>query len=275
MKRIFFESHDMKDRIHIYHHTVLKKKPADYVVGFNWHENIEILCIADGAGYVLCNGNMRKVTKEDIFVINAHELHGITTEDTLEYHCVIVKSDFLAANGVHTPELHFPNLIQSKELFSLYMNVVQEITTESKYRDLGIRAQILELFVYLMRNHLTESHVPAQEPGALESIKKSVIFLHREYARKLTLDEIADASGLSKYHFSREFKKATGSTVTSYLNMVRCQHAKLLIASGEHSVHDAAIMCGFTNDSLFSKTFQNVMGCLPSKIKSKQSFAIH
>lgn len=270
MKRIYFESHDMKERIHIYHHHTVRKSPAALPVGFNWHENIEILCIAEGSGHILCNATPYPVKKGDIFIVNAHELHGMTSANSMEYHCIIVNSEFLADNGISVTKVHFQNRIHDEALWAVYMEAVNEITSSNAYSQLGVRARILELFVLLMRNYLVDSATPDSESNTVISIKKGVQFMNAEYARKLSLDEIADAAGLSKYHFSREFKKATGSTVTSYLNIVRCNHAKLLLASKEYSVHDVAIQCGFTNDSLFSKTFRSVMGYSPSKVKSKQ-----
>ena len=89
--------------------------------------------------------------------------------------------------------------------------------------------------------------------------------------KKLTIDEIADEVGLSKYHFSREFKKVTGLTIVSYINIVRCRNAEKLLIKNEYSVHDIAVKCGYENDSYFSKTFKKHMGMLPSEYVFRNS----
>ena len=66
-----------------------------------------------------------------------------------------------------------------------------------------------------------------------------------------------------KYQLTRAFKRATGQTVITFINHVRCQHAANYIANGE-SVSRAALLCGFENFSYFSKTFQKFMEKLPS-----------
>ena len=72
--------------------------------------------------------------------------------------------------------------------------------------------------------------------------------------------------GLSKYHFIRKFKEATGQTVVSYINAVRIEHAERMLREGEHSVAQVAEACGFPNHSYFSKVFARLRGVLPSEI---------
>ena len=271
MERIYFESHNMRDKIHLYHHTTLERKPANYVIGFNWHESIELICATEGRGYIICNGSSYPMKPGDIFVINAHEFHGFTTEDTFTYDCIIVNSQFLSNNGIEPTQVQFQNLIQDEKLLSIYQELVCEINVQSDYCELAKRSKMLELFLQLMRHHLVYGDTQRADSKTLASVKAGIHFINNEFSSKISLDEIASAAGLSKYHFSREFKKATGSTVTSYLNMVRCNHAKLLLSNKEYSVHDVALLCGFTNDSLFSKTFRNVVGCAPSKVKTRKN----
>lgn len=63
---------------------------------------------------------------------------------------------------------------------------------------------------------------------------------------KLSLDDIADHIGISKFSLSREFKKLTGNTVVSFINILRCSEAKRLMEKGM-SVSSAAYACGFEN----------------------------
>ncbi len=264
MKRIYFESHQLKNNLTIFKHTTLTKKPAGYVIGFNWHQNIEIIYFRRGQGLVLCESISYPVKAGDIFIFNSNELHGFSTEDILEYDCLIVDSDFLSANGMDITDLYFEHHIHSAQLTSLYQALGEIIDTDVPYKEIAVRAKILELFFYLLQNHLVNAVGSVQNKNI--SIRLAMEYMNNHYAQRLSLEEIANAAGLSKYHFSREFKKATHTTVTSYLNMIRCNHAKTLILNNAYSVQDAAQACGFENASFFAKTFRRIMGCLPSKL---------
>jgi len=269
MKRVYYESHNMENRIVIFHHDTLKKKPTDYLTGFNWHKNIEILSVTKGTGIILCDSEVYPVSEGDIFIINSNQLHGLKTEDILLYDCLIIDSDFLAQNEIPVTDFQFDHVIRSETVTSLYYNIVEEFESDAPFRTAGIRAKVLPLMVYLLRHHAKKLPNTAKTNTTADSIKLALEFINREYARKLTLEEIANAAGLSKYHFAREFKRLTHTTVTSYVNIIRCNHAKLLLKSQKYSVQAAALSCGFENLSFFTKTFQSIMGYLPSELKEK------
>ena len=54
-----------------------------------------------------------------------------------------------------------------------------------------------------------------------ESITKAILFIKNNYAEPITLDDIVQASGLSKYHFTRLFHEKIHSTPIQYLTNSR------------------------------------------------------
>lgn len=248
----------------IFHYNIVKKGGPEMV---NWHDNIEILCCMAGSGQIICNSVEYDVEKGDLVVVNSNVIHGFRSDTKFEYYCLIVGSDFLAANDIPVETVEFESLVRSKEACALYENVVNEMISEKEYRAAGVRAQILNLMVYLARNHSTGAVPEEKNRGTSdESIKQAIAYIKSNYAQRLTLDEIADEVNLSKYYFAREFKKATGMTVVAYINAIRCRNAKKLLLSQKYSISEIASQCGFENNSYFSKTFKNVMGCLPSEV---------
>ena len=84
------------------------------------------------------------------------------------------------------------------------------------------------------------------------------------YTGSVTLQEVADHVGISKYYLSREFKEFTGATIFDTLNMNRCTEARRRMEAGA-SVSEAALSCGYENLSYFTRVFKKHMGDLPSK----------
>lgn len=267
MERKFYEVHNLGDQ-HlpiIFHHDVILDSEYHWA---NWHENIEILYCTSGAGQILCNAVEYDVKAGDMLVINSNVLHGAKKEKELQYHCLIVDTDFLAAHEIKVADIEFEGLVQSETARELYEKVVEEVQNESEYRVAGIRVQVLNLILYLVRNHSVK--MPVGRRNRLESdenIRIAIGFMKSNFARRLTLEDIAGEVGLSKYHFAHEFKKTTGMTVVNFLNVIRCRNAKILLLKKKYSVSEVAGMCGFENDSYFSRTFKNIMGKLPSEIK--------
>jgi AraC family transcriptional regulator len=81
--------------------------------------------------------------------------------------------------------------------------------------------------------------------------------------RELPLAEIASAAHLSPFHFSRLFKKLTGSTPHAYLGALRIMRAKELLATTDLSITDVGVRVGYASSSHFTKAFRDATGLSP------------
>ena len=277
MDNCIFESHNLENKNIplIFHYDKVSGK-AQSECAFNWHSNIELLCFMKGSGYVVYGNEKIYVRKGDITVININTIHSLFCNDVLEYYCLIIDNDFLKSNGICCDKYDYESRICSQTLNNLYAETVSAIITPDELREPLVKASLLRLMVYLTKNHAEAAkHNEGQASNTGESIRLAIGYIRSHVFSKLTLDEVAEEVGLSKYHFSREFKKATGMTVVSYINTVRCANAKKLLLKNEYSIHDIAIKCGFENDSYFSKTFKKHIGVLPSDFIKEHNNNLH
>ena len=72
----------------------------------------------------------------------------------------------------------------------------------------------------------------------------------------------------SKTYLSRIFKEKTGENISSYINKVRVDRAKL--SDQELSLVDVAALTGFENQSYFTKVFKSTTGQTPKKYKENR-----
>ena len=94
-------------------------------------------------------------------------------------------------------------------------------------------------------------------------LKKATDHIEKNYAQKVTIEELAELSGYSASHFTREFRNAYGVSPIQYLNHIRITHAKNLIKAGQHTITQIARECGFSNVYYFSSYFKKVTGVSP------------
>ena len=76
-------------------------------------------------------------------------------------------------------------------------------------------------------------------------------YIHNNCAEKLTLNEIADHVNYSVSYLSRIFKEETGESVTAYVNRVRIERAKALLANDALTLTEIASLSGFEDQSYF------------------------
>lgn len=98
-------------------------------------------------------------------------------------------------------------------------------------------------------------------------IYRTIQFMQQHYARKITLDEIAENAHISPAYLSRIFKKETGSSMVDFLNQVRIEKSKELLADQNVRLIEVALQCGFESQSYFNRMFKQVCGITPQKYR--------
>ncbi len=88
--------------------------------------------------------------------------------------------------------------------------------------------------------------------------------IDREYAQPLDVDALARGAHLSAGHLSREFKKAYGESVYSYLMTRRIERAMALLRRGDLSVTEVCFEVGCSSLGTFSTRFTELVGVPPS-----------
>jgi AraC-like DNA-binding protein len=104
-------------------------------------------------------------------------------------------------------------------------------------------------------------------PRFPRSVEKSLIYIEKNYMKSISLDEIASVNNMSKFHFTRVFKRKTGFTFKQYLNKKRIEMAKKFIRYEDMTVSEAGIAVGYNDLAYFSRVFREIEGISPSGYK--------
>jgi AraC-like DNA-binding protein len=84
------------------------------------------------------------------------------------------------------------------------------------------------------------------------------------YFEPLTVDDLARAAGLSRAHFSREFRRAFGESPHAYLLTRRLERAAALLRSTDRSVAEICFTVGLQSVGSFTTSFTRAYGMSPS-----------
>src|SRR5881227_4294459 len=95
------------------------------------------------------------------------------------------------------------------------------------------------------------------------------------YFERLDVDELAHAAGLSRAHFSREFRRAFGEPPHSYLLTRRMERAAALLRNTDHSVAEICFSVGLQSVGSFTTSFKRTYGKTPTAYRVKFPPAAH
>jgi YesN/AraC family two-component response regulator len=100
-------------------------------------------------------------------------------------------------------------------------------------------------------------------------LRRAERYIWDNYTRKLSLREIASASGLSAPYFSTVFKEEMGENLSAYLNRLRVEKASAMLIETDLPLIEISGNCGFEDQSWFSKIFKCYTGISPGKFREK------
>jgi AraC-like DNA-binding protein len=94
-------------------------------------------------------------------------------------------------------------------------------------------------------------------------VNRALQRIHGEYARDLSVEELADAAGMSPSAFHQNFKAVTSTSPLQYLKTVRLHKARMLMVYEGLRAGMAAERVGYESSSQFSREFKRLFGSSP------------
>jgi AraC-like DNA-binding protein len=90
------------------------------------------------------------------------------------------------------------------------------------------------------------------------------------YSERLDVGDMAGAAGLSKAHFSREFRRAFGESPHHYLLTRRLERAAALLRMTDWSVAEVCLEVGLQSIGSFTTSFKRAYGQTPTEYRAGQ-----
>jgi AraC-like DNA-binding protein len=91
-----------------------------------------------------------------------------------------------------------------------------------------------------------------------------------QYSERLDVGEMAQAAGLSKAHFSREFRRAFGESPHHYLLTRRLERAATLLRMTDWTVAEVCVSVGLQSIGSFTTSFKRTFGETPTRYRANQ-----
>ena len=88
-------------------------------------------------------------------------------------------------------------------------------------------------------------------------------YIKMHYTQQIRQQEIADYFFISKEYLSRKFKQEFQVSMVDYINQLRINRAKELLAAPSAKVNEVALAVGFSDEKYFSTVFKKITGMSP------------
>ncbi|MCU6748422.1 response regulator [Faecalicatena acetigenes] len=128
---------------------------------------------------------------------------------------------------------------------------------------------IEELYQYYRQffSNLSEMLKPQSVYAVEDTIEKIKIYIQRNYHKNLTVEFLASLFYMNSSYLSHLFRKTTGEKFAQYVNAVRIEKAKDLLASTDRKLYQIAKAVGYDNSKYFFRVFKKYEGMTPEQYR--------
>ncbi len=265
--------------------------PADFTMEYHAHPQIELMYCQHGAFDFVYKAHRDAMDTKTVTVcsnsfilVNTGYYHKIAN---LQPSSRIVNLEYLPAEkddgavrplrqlqlspatlGLACPKLQkllskdrdFYLFVDSNNVLHTMLEIIHKTTgPESPEQTLAIRLLTAKLFMDISHCTSPENHIKT----GIVYVDAAMMYINSHFMNKLTVEDIAAATGVSKVYLQRLFKSEYGKTVHEVLQEKRLAQARHLLEQTSLSITEIAGQCGFGCREQLTGVFKKCEGISP------------
>lgn len=248
----------------------------------HFHEDVEILSVKSGRMAYSVNGNIIELNAGDTIFVNANQIHySIAVDEEVAKYVIFVINPSILKTSVAVemqavmPILSNPNLsyirfcgeTENKKAIYEIMQTLPDVRQDA----FQVNKRFFSIWEIIMRQG--ESYGlfgnDIDVDIHMQSFKKMMYFIQKEYQNKVTLEMIAASGGVSKSLCNKLFKKYVAVSPINYLLEIRIKKVTEYLRNTSYSLSEIAELCGFNGASYMAEMFKKSTGVCPLNYRIK------
>ena len=258
---------------------ILSAGYSDMMVGYSKHDHDahELLYVVSGE-IAVCIGDEEYVGKPgSLLIFSRFEEHSVRVL-TKEYrrYTLLVSPDisrgaenYLLSSVLINRFRGFRHIIDCRESGAEIEEVMRMMSDEYSRREPMyerlLDSMLMRLLIVIYR--ISPELFLTDENRNTEIVRKIQARFEHNFSDHYSLASLASEYHVSPSHLAHVFKEITGYSPIEYLMSCRMSVAKNLLSTTEKSIKEIIDLCGFSDESNFSRMFRSRIGCTPSEFR--------
>ena len=245
----------------------------------HYHDCHQLIYLAKGQATFTVSGHRYPVFGGTLILISRFEEHSIQVESdcyqrfTLRISPEISNHDSTSADPlfgllVNRPKnfQHTTRIGSDSNIQQLLYRIVEEKKNTDSLSDKMLDALLMQLLIIVYRADPERIYHTGEDIHLVRQIQKQ---FETDYAGAFTLESLSQQYHISPSYLSHMFKRVTGTSVMGYLASCRFAAAKRYLVESELEVGRIVELCGFSDNSNFSRSFKTTTGITPSDFRNQ------
>ncbi len=230
-------------------------KPMPHV-----HKELEIVYVANGESHLFIDRNFETITDGDLFICFPNQIHCYERSNIGNYYLfTIIPDSCMGIKGLlydFVPKNNVLKLDNNDEIIKVLSDAVAYNGEYKETYQTGLINQAIALI--LPKLELT----PRIKSGNA-TLQNVINYCSVNFARELTLDDIARDLHMSKYHISHLINDKLGISFTGYINILRINNSCDLLRKTNKNIASISEEVGFGSIRSFNRVFLQIMNMTP------------
>lgn len=246
-------------------------------VPYHWHDEYELIYVTRGECSFVVNGEKFDLHKGEMILIQGGELHITSPNEQSHYFAIVIHPHVFGSDCMHYfadnfcfKKVYRPNEPMEAKILLNIEEVCRVFKNKEYAYKLRIKSLMAEIFSIIFENNLYSKRI-IKEADQTEVFEKIVEYVHINYQKDISLEDLCEYSNYSKSYIIRLFKTHTGQTPINYINSYRIYKAQELLKNTDKNIIETATECGYDNIGYFIKSFKRYIGTTPGKFRKSQS----
>jgi len=256
-----------------------------HCVDWHWHSEVEFVYVKKGEAVLLIGSERYQLTEGNGIFINSKVIHRFEATDTVIFPNIVFAPQLLAPVGSLIYNKYIHPLLHSnvshqilrkevewqKDILVLLQDVfaLQESEEENEMQNVSL---LLKIWDILWKHTGTEGMVPDNKQNSQNLARMHIMmqYIHENFSKHITLDDIAKEVALSKSSMLNLFHQYLKTTPINYLIHYRLRIAAQLLISTQNSITLIAQETGFDSIDYFCRKFKKRYGVTPGEYRRKE-----
>ncbi len=251
----------------------------------HWHDEFEFAYVKEGEICATVDGKEITLKKDQGVFINSKTLHAYAGKKSIRsempnilFHPMfLADSDFSAIYQKYIMPFTQSSLSYikidgntewQKQILFFAKQIVNSFYSENYGYELKIRNLACEIFYEICSNNAV---LPVKQFNNrdYERCRKMIAFISNHFQEKIYIKDIAASVNVSTRECLRCFKKIIGTSPMKIVEEYRINKAKYFLCNTDLSISEIGALCGYQDQSYFTKIFSSVELVSPGKFRSK------
>lgn len=240
------------------------------------HDFFEISILLEGEGYYLIDGHWQSISSGKILLFNPGVEHGEKQlPNTYSHQLHIGIGDFqlenLPKNNFPDSEIILTNQKNQIKIFDKAWQLINEFNQQHSNFNLICKGLVLEIMGLLLQGLADNTNEnPTRTDRLNQAVQLIITYMENNFAKDLTIEQLATTHFVSPTYLSRIFKEVTGVSPITYLIQIRLKEAYKLLEQNQITIKEVAKAVGYEDAYHFSKSFKKFYGFAPSKLQKNR-----